>query len=156
MDQSKMEQRLKRLMAMRDEMEAMMDANLVIMKEPVKASLVWMDTWIEKIKAEMKANHQKMDSCLGEAKSSPETTEACEGETEACLEKSQEVPVRVMDEETTGAAKDRSRDLNLAVGRCEHLKMWTKRDGRVRQRVCRHRRTAEPSYRPCSAQGRTS
>jgi hypothetical protein len=38
-----------------------------------------------------------------------------------------------MDEETTRAAKDRSRDLNLAVGCRGHLKTRTKRDGRVRQ-----------------------
>jgi hypothetical protein len=77
MDQSKMEQKLERLMAMRDKAEAIMDANLV------KASLVRTDAWIEKIKAEMKASHQKKDSCLGKTKASPETTEACPVKTEA-------------------------------------------------------------------------
>jgi hypothetical protein len=64
MDQSKMEeimeQRLERLMAMGDKVEARMDANFEIMKKLMKARLVELDAWIETIKAEMKANHQKM------------------------------------------------------------------------------------------------
>jgi hypothetical protein len=113
------------------------------MKEPVKASLVRMDAWIEKIKAEMKANHQKMDSCLGKTKASPETTDACPVKTEAkreptpeeieAVEEPQEVPEGATGEETIGAAKDRSRDLCLAVGCHGQLKTRTKRNGWVRQ-----------------------
>jgi hypothetical protein len=77
MDQRKMEQRLERLMAMRNKVEAGMDASPEIMKELLKASLVGLDKCIESIKTEMKANHQKMDACLGETKALPETMEAC-------------------------------------------------------------------------------
>jgi hypothetical protein len=45
----------------------------------------------------------------------------------------EEVPEGVTDEETIGAAKDRSRDLHLAVGCRGRLKTRTKRDGRLRQ-----------------------
>jgi hypothetical protein len=101
-----------------------------------------MKTQIEKIKAEMITNHQKVDSCLGEAKSSPETTKACEQVTHACLverkEPAPEEPKAVAetaevhegatDEEAIGVTEDRSRDLRRAV-RCRgRLKTRTKCD----------------------------
>jgi hypothetical protein len=135
MDQSKVEQMLEHLMAMRDKVEAGMDASPEIMKEPLKASLVGLDKCIEMIKAEMKAKHQKMmakmDAWLGETKSSPGAMEACEERTEACLEEEKEpapeeteavaearkVPEGATDEETRGGTEDRTGEQRLAVRR---------------------------------------
>jgi hypothetical protein len=116
---------------------------------------------------EMKANHEemmaKMDAWLGKTKASPETMAACEGKTETCLEKKeptpeetevvakpQEVPEGAKDEEAIGAAKDRSKDLRLAVGCRGQLKTRTKRDGRLRQEcaaVGRQTRRTVPGMR---------
>jgi hypothetical protein len=56
-----------------------------------------------------------------------------------------------MGEETIGAAKDRSRDLRLAIGCREKLKTQTKRDGGSRQEcasaVGRPTRRAIPAMR---------
>jgi hypothetical protein len=49
------------------------------------------------------------------------------------VEKFQEVPNGATDEETIGAAKDRSRDLRLAAGCRGQFKKRTKRDGGFRQ-----------------------
>jgi hypothetical protein len=149
MDQSKLEQRLERLMVMRDKAEAMLDASRDIIQEVLRAQIVKLDAWIEKIKAERKANHQKMDSSFGKTKASPETTEAFPEVTPACLKKekepapevpnavaeTEEVPVGATGEEAIGAAKDRSENLRLAVRCCRRLKTRTKRDGRLRQIV---------------------
>jgi hypothetical protein len=134
-------------MAMRDKAEEMLDASRDIIQEILRAQIVKLDAWIEKIKAEMKANHQKMDSCLGKTKASPEMTEACPEVTTASLEeekepapevpkavaKTEEVPVGATGEEAIGAAKDRSGNLRLAVRCRRRLKTRTKRDGRLRQ-----------------------
>jgi hypothetical protein len=141
-----MEQRLERLMAKRDELESMMDASQEIMKELLRARIVGLDKCIESIKTEMKANDQKMDACLGEAKALLETTEACPVKTRACPEKrepapeetesvaeTEGVPKGATEQETIGATEDRPRNLRLAV-RCRgRLKTRTKRDGRLRQ-----------------------
>jgi hypothetical protein len=75
-----------------------------------------------------------------------EATEVCEGKTEAfpekrksapeetkAVEKSQEVRNGATDEETIGAAQDRTRELHLPVGCRGQLKTRTKRDGGLRQ-----------------------
>jgi hypothetical protein len=147
MDQSKMEQRLERLMALRDKVESMTDASQDVIQELLRARIVELDAWIESIKTEMKANHQKMDACLGETKALPETTEACPVKMHACLEeeekpapeetevvaKPQEVPEGATEQEMIGATEDRARNLHLAVGCSRCLKTRTKRNGRLRQ-----------------------
>jgi hypothetical protein len=78
-------------------------------------------------------NYEKMiaivKECLGRTKAKREPTPE---ETEAVAEP-QGVPEGATDEETIGAAKNRSRDMRLAVGCRGQLKTRTKRDGRVRQ-----------------------
>jgi hypothetical protein len=147
MDQSKREQKLERLMALRDNAESMLDASRDIIQELLRARIVELDGWIESIKTEIKSNHQKMDACLGETKALPETTEACPVKTHACLEeeekpapeekevvaKPQEVPEGATEQETIGATEDRPRNLRLAVGCRGRLKTRTKPDGRLRQ-----------------------
>jgi hypothetical protein len=105
---------------------------------------------LREMQSKMDAHHErmmaKMDSHLGETRAWLGEMKACRGVTPACLEeeeptpqgteavaKSQEVPEGATGEETIGAAKDRSRDLRLAVGCRGRLKTRTKRDGRVRQ-----------------------
>jgi hypothetical protein len=135
MDQCKEEQRLERLMAKRDELESMMDASWEIIKELLRARIVELDAWIESIKTEMKANHQKMDACLGETKVLPEMMEACPVKTRARPEKrepapeetesvsmSRGVPEGATHEETIGAAEDRAGEQRLAVRRRGQLK----------------------------------
>jgi hypothetical protein len=77
------------------------------------------------MEAKMDANLHKTEACLEKKEPTTEETEA--------VEKSQEVPEGATDEETIGAAKDRSRDLRLAVGCSGQLKTRTKHDGRLRQ-----------------------
>jgi hypothetical protein len=79
----------------------------------------------EEMMAEMKAWQGVMHACL-EKESAPEETEV--------VAKSQEVPEEATDEETIGAAKDRSRNLRLAAGCRGQLKTRTKHDGRSRQK----------------------
>jgi hypothetical protein len=87
-----MEQRLERLMALRDKVESEMDASRDMIQELLRARIVELDAWTDLIETQMKANHQKMDACLGEnaclgeTKALPETTEACPVKTHACLE----------------------------------------------------------------------
>jgi hypothetical protein len=112
-----------------------------------EGQIVKLDAWIESIKTKMKANHQKVESCLGEVKSLPETTKACEHVMHACLverkesapeepkamAETEEVPEGATDEEAIGVTEDQSRNLRLAV-RCRgRLKTRTKCDGRLRQ-----------------------
>jgi hypothetical protein len=127
--------------------EARIKAHPDIMRESLEASLVKLDACIATIKTEMKANHQKMDACLGETKALPETTKACPVKTHACLQeeekpapeeievvaKPQEVPEGATEQETIGVTEDRSGNLRLAV-RCRgRLKTRTKCDRWLRQ-----------------------
>jgi hypothetical protein len=47
MDQSKIEQRLERLMALRDKAESMLDASRDIIQGLLRARIVELDAWIE-------------------------------------------------------------------------------------------------------------
>jgi hypothetical protein len=105
-----------------------------------------------RMEAKMESSHErmmaKMDAWLGKTGACRESTEACPEVTPACLEeekaptpeetkavaeKPQEVPKGAKGEEAIRAAKDRSRDLRLAVRCRRRLKTQTKRDGRLRQ-----------------------
>jgi hypothetical protein len=122
------------------ELMAKMDASQEEMKATIRSGQE------EIIKGITGACRESTEVYLEKTKALPETTEACPVKTRACLEKKeptpeeteaveepQEVPEGATGEETIGAAKDRSRDLRLAVGCRGHLKTRTKRDGRVRQ-----------------------
>jgi hypothetical protein len=90
------------------------------------------------VEHERKAYHEemraKMDAWLGGVKHAClEKKESTPEETEV-VAKSQEVPEGATDEETIGAAKDRSRDLCLSVGCRGRLKTRTKRNGWPRQK----------------------
>jgi hypothetical protein len=95
-----MEQRLERLMALRDKVESLMDASRDIIQDLLRARMVELDAWIESIKTEMKANHQKTEVCLEKMMALRETTQACPGVTPACLEEEEPAP-----EETEVVAK---------------------------------------------------
>jgi hypothetical protein len=106
----------------------------------------------EGMMTEMKAIQHKWDAIEDERKAHHKEMRAemdawRGGVTPACLEEekepapeepktvaeTEEVPEGATGEEAIGAAKDRSRDLRLAV-RCRgRLKTWTKHDGRLRQ-----------------------
>jgi hypothetical protein len=73
------------------------------------------DAWLKKTEAHLKEEEEP----------APEEIEA--------VEKSQEGPEGATSEETIGAAKDRSKDLRLAVGCHGKVKTRTKRDGGSRQ-----------------------
>jgi hypothetical protein len=142
MDQSKMEQKLERLTAMRDKAETLLNASQDITQKLLRAEIVRLDAWIEKIKAEMKANHQKMDSGLEKTEACPEVTHAClEEEKEPAPEVSkavpetEEVPEGATDKEAIGVTEDRSRNLRLGVRCRRRSKTRTKPDGRLSQ-VC--------------------
>jgi hypothetical protein len=140
--QTKMEQMMEHLLAkMKANNEEVMKsrADTTLMMAKMESSQEEMKAAIrrgqeERIKALKGACREATNAWLGETKASPETTEAHEGRTEACLEKSQEVPKGATGEETIGATEDRSRDLRLAVGCRGPLKTRTRRDGRVRQK----------------------
>jgi hypothetical protein len=116
MEQNKTDQILERLLAeMKTQFDflaaAKMDANRRERKAHHKEMM-----------AEMKAWRGVTHACLEEKK------EPNAEETEV-VEASQEVPEGATDKETIGAAKDRSRDLRLAVGCHGQLKTWTEHDG---------------------------
>jgi hypothetical protein len=81
----------------------------------------------------------EMNVRLGKTKASPETMEACPVKKEAKREPTPEEigavvePQEVPEGAMVGAAKDRSRDLCLAIRCHRRLKTRTKRDGRLRQ-----------------------
>jgi hypothetical protein len=130
-------------MAKRDKLESMMDASQDIIKELLRARIVELDTWIESIKTEMKANHQKMDASLGETKALLETMEACPVKMRACTEKREPapkemesmarswgVPEGATHEETIRAAEDRAGEQRLAIRHHGQLKKWAQgKDG---------------------------
>jgi hypothetical protein len=86
----------------------------------------------EEMMAGLKRLNAKADAWLEKTEAFLEKKEPAPEETKAVAEP-QEVPEGATDEEMIGAAKDRSRDLRLAVGCRGQLKTRTKRDGRVRQ-----------------------
>jgi hypothetical protein len=156
-----MEQMLERLLAKMDAIQHKMEADQREMKAEMMAKV---DANLHKMEAKIDAMQATVDSHLGEMKAWRGKMKACRGVTHACLEeeeepapeeteavaKPQKVPEGVTDEEPIGAAKDRSRDLHLAVGCRGQLKTRTKHDGGFRQEY------ADPSYRSCNAQGKTS
>jgi hypothetical protein len=95
-----------------------------------------MDTHYEKMMAIMQAHFEEMRAiikeCLGTTEGCPEKKEPTPEETKVVAEP-QEVAEGATGEETIGAAKDRSRDLRLAVGCRGQLKTQTRRDGGSRQ-----------------------
>jgi hypothetical protein len=120
----------------------MMKRLLAEMKTQFGSLAAKMDAEHEMI-ARMMASEERMmakwDSSLGEVKAYEKTTKAflekkepAPEETEAVAEP-QEVPEGATDEETIEAAKDRSRNLRLALGYRGQLKTRTKHDGGSRQ-----------------------
>jgi hypothetical protein len=93
-----------------------------------------MEQMLERLLASQHRMMAKMDAWLGGVTHAclKEEEEPAPEEAEAVAEP-KEVSEGATDEETTGAAKDRSRDLRLAVGCRGQLRTRTKRDGGSRQ-----------------------
>jgi hypothetical protein len=110
MDQNKTDQILGLLLAKMDDM----NANQHEMMAGLKKMNAKMDAWLG-----------KTEVCWEEKEPAPEVPKA--------MAETEEVPEGATGEEAIGAAKDRSRNLRLAV-RCRgRLKTRTKPDGRLRQ-----------------------
>jgi hypothetical protein len=109
------------------------NANYEEMRADMNAYYEKMDAYYDREEARMDAYYEGMiaiiKECLGRTEAKKESTPK---ETETVGEP-QEVPEGATDAKAIGAAKDRSRDLRLAVGCRGHLKTRTKRDGRLRQ-----------------------
>jgi hypothetical protein len=128
-------------------MEAKMETQIGSLERKMDSNQERTDANLKALKADQREMKAELKAWLGEMKACREATEACEGVTHACLEERkepapketevvaepEEVPEGATDAETIGAAKDRSRDLHLAVGCRGRLKTRTKRDGRLRQ-----------------------
>jgi hypothetical protein len=118
MEQITMDQILEHLKAaMMAELKAMTEANRVKMEAKMVA-------WLRQMKAMPEACEEKAEAFL-KKKSAPEPREF--------VPKSQEIPKGATKEETIGAAKDRSRNLHLAVGCRGQLKTQTKNHDGSRQ-----------------------
>jgi hypothetical protein len=129
-----------KMMASQEEMKA----NNQEMMAGLKRLNATADTWL----GETKAWQGVMHACLEKKVSTPEETEA--------VAEPQEVPEGATDEETIGVTEDRSRDLRLAIGCPQEVEDADQTRWSGEARACRHHRTANPSYRSCNTQGRTS
>jgi hypothetical protein len=160
--------------ASQEEMMARMEAIGHKMDSNHERMMAKMDAWLGKTEAcreEPKACEERTKACLEEEKEpAPEEPKAVEDpqevlegvmgmeeepdpeETEVVAGR-QEVPKGATDAEAIGAAKDRSRDLRLAVGCRGRLKTRIKRDGRLRQECSATVRLPTHSFVPALRKG---
>jgi hypothetical protein len=128
-----------RMKAKMDDIERKIDGNkeeMMVARAETTLMMVKMDAAIrssqkETIKALTEALGEEAEACEGAKHASLEEEEPAPEETEAVAE-SKKVSEGATDEETIGAAKNRSRDLRLAIGCRGQLETGTKRDGGLR------------------------